>query len=179
MVECAEFLDSYSDFRDGRLTADRVDRFEAHLRVCGSCARYDRVVGGGVQVFRTLPSLTPSPDFERRLLNRLYTVEAGVGRHDSGVSLGVTLMICLILGGGAWLPTLRPESVEPVRLPPIVAHAPYHDLTPVLMRTTPPRLDASAFHRQPSFYGQGLFLGQATPVTTLAYRPASTLYPQR
>ena len=55
MMDCGTFLDGYSDFRDGQLMLpDRV-AFEAHLRECASCARYDRVVDGGVKVLRDLP----------------------------------------------------------------------------------------------------------------------------
>lgn len=177
MVDCTEFLDNYSDFRDGRLSADLGNGFEAHLQVCGSCARYDRVVGGGVQVFRSLPGLTPSPDFQARLLGRLYAVDRAAGRHGSGASLAVTLMICAALGIGAWVPALRSSS-EPVMLPPIVAHAPYHDLSPVLMQTPAPALSAPVWLPQPGHYRQGLLLDNASPQATLAYRPAAYYLPR-
>jgi hypothetical protein len=178
MVDCAEFLDSYSDFRDGFMSSERKAGFEAHIQVCGSCARYDRVVGGGVQVFRSLPPVTPSADFQDRLLRRLYATDGAMGRHGSGASVAVTLMICLALGAGAWLPALRPQA-DPVRLPPIVAHAPYHDLAPVLMQGSARGMAASVFQPQPAFYGQGLLLDQSTALTTLAYRPASAIYTPR
>ena len=72
MMDCGTFLDGYSDFRDGMLTLpDRV-AFEAHLRECESCARYDRVVDGGVKVLRDLPELEVSGDFMERLQHRLW-----------------------------------------------------------------------------------------------------------
>ena len=102
MVDCVDFLDSYSDFRDGLLPADRRAGFEAHLKACDSCARYDRVVGGGVQVFRSLPGPSPSPDFHSRLLKRLHAVDLmAAGQRGSGASVGVTLAICAALGAGA------------------------------------------------------------------------------
>lgn len=207
MVDCAEFLDSYSDFRDGLLPAERGEGFEAHVQSCDSCARYNRVVGGGVQVFQSLPALTPSPDFEARLLHRLHLLDNAAGRHGSGASLAVTLMICMALGIGAWLPALRAAEGETVRLPAIVAHAPYHDLTPVLMSTrvspiaagldrpqlvysrVAPGLNPSqpVYSRiapglnrsQPAYYGQGLLLEQSAAFTALAYRPVSVYYRPR
>lgn len=206
MVDCAEFLDSYSDFRDGLLPLERRGGFERHVQTCDSCARYDRVVGGGVQVFRSLPGLAPSPDFEARLLHRLHVMDVSGGRHGSGASLAVTLMICLTLGAGAWLPAFRAGGGEPVRMPPIVAHAPYHDLTPVLMsaqvapvasRLNRPHLVFSpagvglnpaqaAYSRvapglnpPQAYYGQGLLLDQSTAFPTLAYRPVSLYYRPR
>ena len=182
MVDCAEFLDFYSDFRDGFLSSERKDGFEAHLQVCDSCSRYDRVVGGGVKVFRSLPPVAPSADFQTRLLDRLYLMDGAMGRHGSGASMAVTLMICVALGAGAWLPALRSES-EPVRMPPIVAHAPYHDLAPALLRGAQPATTGSAFRAQfqpqPYYYGQGLLLDQTASLTTLAYRPASVYYRPR
>lgn len=72
MMDCGTFLDGYSDFRDGLLTLpDRV-AFEAHLRDCDSCARYDRVVAGGVKVLRDLPELEVAPDFMDRLQHRIW-----------------------------------------------------------------------------------------------------------
>jgi hypothetical protein len=72
MMDCGTFLDGYSDFRDGQLMLpDRV-AFEAHLRECASCARYDRVVDGGVKVLRDLPELEVSGDFMERLQHRIW-----------------------------------------------------------------------------------------------------------
>lgn len=179
MVDCTEFLESYSDYRDGLLTAGRSGEFESHVRSCGSCARYDRVVGGGVQVFRSLPVVAPSADFQARLLHRLHVVDSAMSQHGSGASLAVTLMICLALGAGAWLPALRPQADEPVRLPAIVAHAPYHDLTPVLMRGRGVQVATPLLQAPPAYYGQGLLLERSPAFTTLAFRPASTYYTPR
>lgn len=72
MMDCGTFLEGYSDYRDGLLTLpDRV-AFAAHLRDCESCARYDRVVAGGVKVLRDLPELEVAPDFMERLQHRLW-----------------------------------------------------------------------------------------------------------
>lgn len=72
MMDCGTFLDGYTDFRDGELMLpDRV-AFEAHLRECASCARYDRVVDGGVKVLRDLPELEVSGDFMERLQHRIW-----------------------------------------------------------------------------------------------------------
>ena len=43
MVDCARFLDEYSDYRDGLLPTEVLAEFEGHLGSCASCARYDRV----------------------------------------------------------------------------------------------------------------------------------------
>src|SRR5688500_8635447 len=70
MMDCDTFLDGYSDFRDGMLPLPERVAFEAHLRDCASCARYDRVVAGGVKVLRGLPELEVADDFMERLQHR-------------------------------------------------------------------------------------------------------------
>lgn len=72
MMDCGTFLEGYSDFRDGLLTLPERVAFQAHLRDCASCARYDRVVDGGVKVLRDLPELEVAPDFMDRLQHRLW-----------------------------------------------------------------------------------------------------------
>lgn len=72
MMDCGTFLDGYSDFRDGLLTLPERAAFEAHLRDCESCARYDRVVDGGARVLRDLPELEVSGDFMERLQHRIW-----------------------------------------------------------------------------------------------------------
>lgn len=75
MMDCGTFLNGYSDFRDGLLTLPERVAYEAHLRECGSCARYDRVVAGGVKVLRDLPELEVSSDFMDRLQHRIWHEE--------------------------------------------------------------------------------------------------------
>ena len=160
MVDCARFLDNYSEFRDGLLPSDQENHFEDHLQACDSCAQYDRVVRDGVKVFRSLPQLTPAPDFQLRLMGRLYARE-GARARGSGASVGVTLAICIVLGIGAWVPTLR-STDDVIQLPPIVAHAPYHDFSPVLLRQAQP-MRSQLFAPQPVFYGgESLFSPRST-----------------
>src|SRR2546426_5959828 len=48
-MTCPEFLDRYTDFRDGLITAPReLRRFGRHLVQCASCRRYDAAVRRGV-----------------------------------------------------------------------------------------------------------------------------------
>ena len=177
MVDCAEFLDSYSDFSDGCLPGAVAGEFEDHLRRCEACARYDRVIRGGVKVFQSLPALDPSPDFQMRLLGRLYTLET-TARRGSGASVSVTMIICLVIGVGAWLPALRTDP-GPHRLPPVVAHAPYHDFTPAL---APSPVSFGSTYRLPSqqtLYPQGYLLETTVTPASLAPRPLSAFVTQR
>ena len=124
MIDCSEFLDGYSDFRDALHDPERQAAFALHAEICEPCARYHRVLSGGLAVLLRAPELTPSDDFATRLERRLADVEAErLTERPPGTSVAVTVAIALAIGAAAWLPALRaPGGV--VRLAPVVAHAP-------------------------------------------------------
>lgn len=143
-MDCAQFFDEYSDFRDGLCDEGRREELSAHLRHCPACARYDRVVEGGVGVARSLPTVELSEDFRARLEDRLRREDASAfldARTGSGAPLVITVAIAATLAAIAWTPIARPRAAV-VALPPIAAHAPYrveavHDLFrpgPLLLR---------------------------------------------
>jgi hypothetical protein len=69
---CPEFLDRYSEFRDGLIAAARERRrFARHLAQCASCAAYDAAVQRGVEALQGVDHIEPSEDFRRRLDARL------------------------------------------------------------------------------------------------------------
>src|SRR5690349_17730379 len=109
MLVCSHFLAGYSDYRDDVLDAERSESFRLHLEQCESCARYDRVVGGGVDLLLGRGEIEPSEDFALRLQGRLIALEREIEtqRSTSGASAAVTFVIALALGVAAWTPALR------------------------------------------------------------------------
>ncbi|MDP9348293.1 MAG: zf-HC2 domain-containing protein, partial [Gemmatimonadota bacterium] len=73
-MDCEQFLDGYSDFRDGLLPFEDAVEFEIHLDACESCGRYDRVLRRGADLCRDLPEVEASEDFRARLQDRLHHV---------------------------------------------------------------------------------------------------------
>jgi anti-sigma factor RsiW len=139
MVNCSDFLQDYSSYRDGLLSSEREDELRSHVAECESCARYDRVIGGGVELVRSLDAVEPSDDFMDRLQHRIYHVEdeMRVSRSSSGSSLALTVAIAAAIGVTAWTPSLRPVAQE-VMLPPIVASAPVRtEVIPSIFRAGP------------------------------------------
>src|SRR2546425_249887 len=66
-MTCAEFLERYTDFRDGLITAPReLRRFERHLARCAGCRRYDTAVRRGVLALQAVATIKPSRAFRRR-----------------------------------------------------------------------------------------------------------------
>lgn len=134
MVDCSEFLDDYSDFRDGALAPERTERFTRHLATCASCARYDRVLRRGVETLHRLPPIEASYDFGDRLRHRLYHLDdegALQGRAASGASTGITLALAVAIGAAAWAPAVRPRAPL-VELAPVAARAPVTDAADAL-----------------------------------------------
>jgi hypothetical protein len=126
MLDCSQFLEGYSAYRDGELDNSGRAEFEAHRTACAACARYDWVIDEGVRLYRRSPELRPSEDFLPRLQHRLYHVEDErrlQRSHASGVQVAVTLAIAATIAAVAWLPAAR-SSPEPVQLAPIAARAP-------------------------------------------------------
>lgn len=136
MVDCARFLDEYSEFRDGFLSPEESREFEAHLAACASCTRYDRVVDRGARVFRDLPELVPSEDFAARLQHRIFHLEDEMRTPDrrfSGVPTPAVLSIAAVLATAAFLPVLRPVTDGLYSLPAVSARAPGSDLPPLFV----------------------------------------------
>lgn len=126
MVDCSQFREGYSDYRDGELAEGVRARFEAHRAECAACARYDRLIADGVEHYRRCPAPTLSEDFLPRLQHRLYHLEEEMrapARNGSGTQALVTLALAASLAAIAWMPALR--SVPPtLELPPVAARAP-------------------------------------------------------
>jgi anti-sigma factor RsiW len=130
MMDCGTFLDGYSDFRDGLLPAAEAATFQAHVRECDHCARYDRVVEKGARVYRDLPRVEVADDFMDRLQHRLYHVDdemAAARRRRSPVSRGaaVALAAAASIAAVALIPQLLPFGAPTMTmLPPVAARAP-------------------------------------------------------
>src|SRR6266571_4844602 len=60
-MTCAEFLERYTDFRDGLITAPReLRRFTRHLAQCPACRRYDAALRRGVLALERRRSQVPA-----------------------------------------------------------------------------------------------------------------------
>lgn len=180
MVDCTEFLDGYSEFRDGLLSGERLLCFQAHIDACESCARYDRVIDQGIRVFRELPAVEPSCDFIPRLQHQIYHLEAErrrPGRLSSGTSVAFTLTIAAVIGVSAWMPAMRPRPGV-FRLAPVAAHAP-HRVEAVQLRFHPTSVIAPLPAQPPSSPTVGnLLFYRYSPLGSNVLQPAGLTVPQ-
>lgn len=140
-MDCDEFLQGYSDYSDGLWTSEQLREYEAHLRRCPACAKYDRVVKQGIELFRNLPRPDASPDFLPRLRHRLYHVDdhsvlgARLGGGAALIAMAAVGLLALV-----WLPFAGRIPVE-VELAPVAVAAP-----------------ASAAAELPSLFSSGPFV---------------------
>ena len=121
-MECAEFLDRYTDYRDGVVTTPRDRRrFERHLALCETCRSYDTAVRRGVLALQGAGTVTPSEQFRARLDARLrreaLTLAAPVipPRVGAAAALLVAVGIALV----ALQLARRPAPLEAHALPPV------------------------------------------------------------
>jgi hypothetical protein len=122
-MDCSNFLDSYSDFRDGLITDPRMLRLmRQHLGDCLPCARYDASVRHGIGA---LGEVEFSPDFRERLRQRIAAtagrpVTAAEPRATS-IAAGLMLAAAVALlvyertsgGEAAQVPVATVASVAP------------------------------------------------------------------
>lgn len=162
MVTCSDFLREYSDFRDGFVGPERRAELDGHRAACSACGRYDAVVRDGVSQLHGIPPIEPSSDFLPRLQHRIYNLDeerAWWSRADtSGTSAGFVVLLAVLIGAAAWVPTLRPE-------PPLVTLAPVLAIAPTVEAELPP-----LFREGP------LLTGSTTSRAGYAQRPNSVFF---
>lgn len=125
--DCREFLDRYSDYRDGRLGDDGRSFFIGHLARCTRCRRYDRVIRKGVDVLRKNSQGSPRSRLtvvEARRLAAAFDKESlALGSAGSGVTIVAAGLVALLMAAVAWSPFFSGRTPE-VAMPPVVAGAP-------------------------------------------------------
>ena len=135
-MTCSEFLESYSDFRDGLIDdPDLARQLSGHQLACRRCMQYDARLARGVTLLRTLSDLEPSPRFRRELARRLdcgcLALHEPVRPAPAGIMVGlmVATAAALVLWAGmkpspsSDVPTEQVAAQRTAPLPAVVAHA--------------------------------------------------------
>src|SRR5207245_2410889 len=144
---CAEFLERYTDFRDGLITAPReLRRFERHLLRCAGCRRYDTAVRRGVLALQAAGTIEPSRDFRRRLDARLERERRAARDVPASAGVAAALVLAAALAMLALEGVRRPEVARAPVLPPV--HFPIRSYKPVC-RSSRSRTRARVCSRDP------------------------------
>lgn len=163
-MECPEFLDRYTEFRDGLVSASReLRRFQRHLVACARCREYDATVRRGIVALQAAEEIEPSQDFRRRLDARLRAERVKLG-GEPVLPIRLGLVAALLLAVAVTL-VLR----ETLRQPARVAEAP--QLPPV----TFPKPVANAGVPYVTFQDPrtSVLVGNPSPYGTALVEPAS------
>ena len=130
-MDCTDFLERYSDYRDGLIEdAALWERMSQHLLSCPRCMQYDARVARGVTLFKTLSDIRPSWAFRRRLASRLADANLVLDEPVTPAPAGIMVALMLITAAAlfVWESTAGPPqvAVEPapteVPLPVAVAN---------------------------------------------------------
>ncbi|HEX4602276.1 MAG TPA: hypothetical protein VH116_12845 [Gemmatimonadales bacterium] len=128
-MTCAEFLDRYTDYRDGLITAPREVRLcERHLAHCTACRRYDVAVRRGVRALQAVATIQLSPDFRRQLDARLEGERRAArqvpARARIAAALFLAAAVALIAREGVHrAPVASAPALPPVPFPKPVVQA--------------------------------------------------------
>jgi hypothetical protein len=107
-VRCDEFLSGHSDYLDGMLSSAAAAQMRAHMELCSSCARYDRIVRKGLTLASEVPEVQPMLDFEQRLHHRIMRLEDEMTFTQQRPAVGVAaaLAVAAMIALLAWSPLL-------------------------------------------------------------------------
>ncbi len=116
---CTEFLDRYTEFRDGLIGAPReLRRFQRHLVQCAACRRYDAALRRGVAALQGVETIEPSADFRRRLDARLARERASAAAVPARAGLVAAMLVLVALSLLVVEASRRPQLVQALALPP-------------------------------------------------------------
>lgn len=126
-MDCREFREQHLSYVDDTLPGIELVRMQMHLTECRDCEKHDATIRRSLMLFRSLPSIEPSPDFSRKLEMKLReakvadaaAMKAGRTRRlGAAVTLSSVLMLAYI---GVSLRQV--DTPQDIILPPVVALA--------------------------------------------------------
>jgi len=154
-MTCAEFLDRYTEFHDGLITAPpELRRFERHLAKCPTCRRYDTAVRRGVLALQAAERIEPSPDFRRRLDARLERERGASAEVRAGAGVAAALFVAAAIALLALEGTREAEVASAPTLPPVPFPKPVASAGVPFVSFQDPR--ASVVSGNPNPYGTAL-----------------------
>lgn len=132
-MDCREFHEQHLSFVDDTLPGVELVRMQMHLTECEGCARHDATIRRSLMLFRNLPRIEPSPDFSKKLEQKLHDAklaDAAAAKSSRTLKLGaaVTFSSALMLAYIGF--SLRQvDAPQDLILPPVVAIASSSDVT--------------------------------------------------
>ena len=144
-MDCREFRDKHFAFVDDTLPGIELAGMQMHLTECGCCARHDATIRRSLMLFRSLPSIQPSPGFSARLEQKLREARIAdaalaQGGRTRRLAAAVTITSAVMLAYIGF--SLRQvDTPQDIVFPPVVATA--FDPGPVTIPVPAPEMVAS------------------------------------
>ncbi len=152
---CREFIDRYTEFRDGLIAAPReLRRFQRHVAQCAACRRYDAALRSGVAALQNVETIEPSADFRRRLDARLARERAGAAAVPARAGLVAAMLVLVALSLLVVEAGRRPQLAQALPLPPAAFPKPVANAGLPFVSFQDPR--ASVVDGNPYPYGTAL-----------------------
>ncbi len=114
-MRCSDFINLYSDYRDGLVTDSRLRRrLATHVSRCRRCAQYHEALGRGIEVLREDEGIEPSERFRVRLrcqlaVERRRRRQRAVRRARMAATAVVVAGITIVVYGGV---TDSPHKID-------------------------------------------------------------------
>ena len=124
-MDCRTFQKHHVAFIDDTLSAVDMLEMQIHVAECESCARHDASERRALLLFRNLPRVEPSANFQSRLDSRLR--EARLSMKPTRAPLpyrNFAFAAALALLAGVWAAASFSEITDPIILSPVVATIP-------------------------------------------------------
>jgi anti-sigma factor RsiW len=163
-MTCPEFLDRYTEFRDGLISAPReLRRFQRHLAQCTACREYDAVLRRGVSALQDAPTIEPSADFRRRLDARLARERSRSDAVPARAGLAAAMLLLVALSLLVLEVGRRPQVAQAPTLPPAAFPKPVANAGLPFVTFQDPR--ASVVAGNPYPYGTALVQAPVEPAS--------------
>jgi hypothetical protein len=160
---CREFLDRYTEFRDGLIAAPReLRRFQRHLVQCAGCRRYDAALRRGVAALHDVETIEPSADFRRKLDARLAAERSRDAAVPASAGLVAAMLVLVALSLLVVEAGRRPQLAQALPLPPAAFPKPVANAGLPFVSFQDPR--ASVVDGNPYPYGTSLVQPAVTQI---------------
>ena len=145
-MDCKHFRENHCAFVDDILPGVELVGMQVHLNECEECAKHDAIVRRSLMLFRSLPSIQPSPDFSLRLEQKLREAKLSdaVAEHAgrSRAFAATVALSSIVMLGYIGVSLKRVDSPRDIVLPPVVAFAPVAQTAPEMSSPAPEMLAA-------------------------------------
>lgn len=146
-MDCKQFRENHFAFVDDTLPGIDLVGMQMHLTECAQCATHDTNVRRSLMLFRSLPSIQPSPNFGPRLEQRLIQTrlaDAAAAQAGRSRKLAATVAITsVVMLGYIGYSLQHVDSPQDITLPPVVALAPVPESDQAAMTSPAPEMVAA------------------------------------